>query len=144
MDGIVAMPFITTEDGSNVDTPDIIMSNWCFRVLTCAPRVRFPNMPRRHVTFTEPEIIVNGTRRFASDEDLDSVAFPHHILILGSSSQKTLEKEPGETFSNREVLSALLEMGSGCNHSYFRGLVYERNFDSRKPRHGMYRALWSR
>lgn len=146
------MPFITTEDGNRVRIPTHIMKKWRFRAIVdtetetvggfCLNRRVRDGVPIRGVTFTEPEIMVNRTRRAVTDELLDSVAFPHHILTLGYITKKTLEKEPGETFTHREVLDALLEMDNDdrvqsrdVDHIYFEGLSYN-------TQHGLYAPTW--
>lgn len=146
------MPFIKLSDGDRVSIPGKIMKNWRFRAIVdadtetlgglCMNRRVVDDTHVRGVSFTEPKIWKNKKHHSVTDEMLDSVAYPYHILTLGYISKRTFEKEPGETFSHREVLDALLELDRqdrpetrDVDHIFFEGLHYN-------TQHKLYAPSW--
>ena len=139
---------ITTEDGNTMNAPFNILEYMRFRIVFdmekkfVLKRREKDGALTRDMTFTDFEISGHGNALIVTDEDLDRVAFPYHILSLGYYHKMTLKKEPGETFSHREVLDALLELEENervdiprFNENSFYALYYE-------PAHGMYVPSW--
>ena len=145
---------VTTEDGQRISAPLEIMTDWLIKVIVdtetvnvgeCRPKYRAKDgAPIRGVTFEVLGIVGHHFICDVTDEDLDSVAFPYHILTLGETNKKTFTKKPGETFSHREVLDALLELEKEARvksrdvaNVYFDGLSIRR-------RHGLrYVPTWN-
>ena len=134
------MPVVMrAKNGQRIAVPMTIMRDWVFKAVVDTDTEQVSEYfqrerakdgaPIRGVTFKDLGIVENHTIRDVTDEDLDSEAFPYHILTLGYITTKTFKKKYGETFSHREVLDALLELENedrvksrDVEHIYFGGL----------------------
>ena len=149
------MPVVMrAKNGQRIAVPMAIMRDWVFKAVVdtdTEPVSEYfqherakDGAPIRGVTFKDLGIVENHTIRDVTDEDLDSEAFPYHILTLGYITTKTFKKKYGETFSHREVLDALLELEKEARvksrdvaNVYFDGLGLRR-------RHGLrYVPTWN-
>ena len=164
----------TTKDGERIEMPRKILENWrfmarvdteCGKTIYTRVKREKDDSPIRGVTFGTIRVTDTPEFREATDEELDSVAFPYHILTLGKRvkptyhyramcailelcekacvkpfdindvDKKTFKKEPGETFSHREVLDALLEVDNEArvksrdvDNIYFCGMNYNSRY----------------
>ena len=146
------MPFITVTNKKRVSIPKEIMKKWSFKAIVdtdtetsrggCMNLWAKDGAEIRGVKYTWPEIRDGQAFHLISDEILDSVAYPYHILTLGGISKRTFKKAPGKTFSHRDVLRALLKLDikdrkqtRDVHHVFFEGLSYN-------SRHKLYAPLW--
>ena len=138
--------------GDHIKIPKKIMHKWKFKAIVdtdteyvgkfCLDKRAKEGAKIRGVTFKKPLVAKDGALQHVTDEELDSEAFPYHILTLGYVTKKTFTKKPGETFTHREVLDALLELDNedrvksrDVEHIFFCGLTHNRDY-------GLYVPIW--